>query len=943
MIDLISYQEIPQEDFVKTMQSMRPGDVSFDFEANGLDVFDESVKPFSFSVTYEDDPEKMENRYYFVMRKDWTEEQKITFKNFIKSRRCWCYNFSYEGGMIWRYMNELIEFDDAHCLIVADGLCKISRDENNAKMGSGLKEMARLYFHAENWSDVPWTCVECFRDVCKYVRSKISKDRLDWFCYNVFNQFEGEVDLFSLNEDYCSKTTWKAVSALKYLKNYLSKEEIYCRLVSSGFNPDNISLKTIPDRIVGPYCVYDSYWTIKLKKLLYAKWGEDIYKVYLKQSIISCVMLGYSIYWDTAKATELNDKYIELSKELYKNLLKQPQFIESLVSSGLVSEDRIPEIDSCQTIDDYKSFWNVNCSKKSEINVFYDALYKSKDFCNMLSATIMHEFIIQYDDFFFVEISKENIENYDLLEIDLESLMKIENKADIPEVTSKWESGSTFRIPGSRLLRYNNYAKISKLFLDFIISKGEVFGNDLVKFKIAMRDAANANEIYRGSLASDYIEKLYDACTICGYIKPTIELSSMKWEFKLIYCLKFIKKMGKQLSTYINGSLGFENLRGADLRSHNLKELPRRDDLSPNKGLWILKTNPNAVETKRWSSGSHTIPWNTDVRGLIIPRFKEDLVIHYDYSQSEVRMLAALSKCKPLLEAFRNGADIHRNTAAGIWRKSPENVSSAERRFSKMATFSILYLATVESFANSFMQGDVEKAREIYEGFFRTYPEVKDWQDSQNEIVLKEKKVHTLFGDDIYIECNPNNRRSVREAAKCSVNYPIQSSSSSVAGMCIYNLWKKLQGPQNSDILAIPGTFTHDSSDWEVRPDFIPRFFKLANETAVDDVYRDYGVAMAIDFEIGISQNHMMGVENAKFINEGNIEGLEFDFECHEDTFGEIINRFKKYWLVDLDIKKTKIKVDTLDNAFKTRQGFSLNTGVEQKVHYGKIALLRRL
>lgn len=1245
MTDIITYQNIEQDNFIKVISNMCPGDVSFDFEANGLDVFDESVSPFSFSVVYEDDPELESNRYYFVMRKPWSSEEKSAFLKFIKERRCWCYNFSYEGGMIWRYIGEFCRFDDVHCLIIADGLCKITRDENNAKVGSGLKAMAKLYLKAKNWSDIPWTCVERLQIIAKYIKPRIDKDKLDWLCNNFFskyldsNYFDDE-----LVESDCSKKQWEVVLSLRFLQEFMSKNEIYSAIIKSEFDCSKISLRDIPDRIVGPYCVYDSYWTIKLKKLLYPKWGEQIYKVYLKQNWISCVMLGYSIYWDTKSAENLENKYKDYVKVLYKELLLQPQFLDALIQGGLISETNIPDIQTCDDISQFKNYWNVNCNVKDSVDIFYNALYKSKEFCNMMSANVMHEFIVQYDDYFFLEVSKSNIENYDLLKLDLCELLKIEDISKLPEYQKRWDSGEVFKIPGSRLIKHNNYSNISKIFATFIVGRGEILGNDIYKFKLALRDATTIVRDHRGSLAADYIEKLYDACINCGYIEPTVNLSEMRWEFKLIYCLKFIKKMFKQLTTYLRGSLGFENLRGAELGS--LRDLPKRNDSSANQGLWILNTMPNAVETKRWSSGSHTIPWNTDVRGLIIPRFEEDLVVHYDYSQSEVRLLAALSKCKPLLEAFRNGADIHRNTAAGIWRKSPEYVTDAERRFSKMAcvvgstkiplmngefktikeiyesgmrnfkcysfdidsnkfaegnvcdvqltkyvkklakvtfdngksiectvdhrflmpngkyveaqdlkinsevetckvripaygssaprginfykeiydfkyeyktgtrnpsisriakgkwipihqaqmsapkgyhvdhidenslnneksnlqilnpvdnsrksspsrklamtsnvvrklvksglefneanynsvhygnnpkydklsdadlnilrkfydnylrsleysnsnyrkrgesylkvakveilelqeevpvydlsvdtyhnyaialddynyvyvhnTFSILYLATVESFANSFLQGDVGKAQEIYDGFFRTYPEVKAWQDAQNQAVVKDKKVHTLFGDDIYIECNESSRRSVREAAKRSVNYPIQSSSSSIAGMCIWNLWDKLQKPENFDILAIPGTFTHDSSDWEIRPDFLPRFFKLANETAVDDVYRDFGVAMAIDFEIGISQNHMMEVEDAKFIDENGIEGLEFKFTCHEDTFQKIIDRLKKYWLVDVNIKKTKIKIDTLANAFKTRQGFSLNTGIEQKVFSGDISLLRR-
>lgn len=98
-------------------------------------------------------------------------------------------------------------------------------------------------------------------------------------------------------------------------------------------------------------------------------------------------------------------------------------------------------------------------------------------------------------------------------------------------------------------------------------------------------------------------------------------------------------------------------------------------------------------DDKVWSgifthnSGFHTIPSTSSIKNIYTSRYKGGVIFAPDYSQNEVRAIAAVSHCEPMLKAFREGADIHRQNAAAIWKKKPEDVTSVERRYAKMSTF----------------------------------------------------------------------------------------------------------------------------------------------------------------------------------------------------------------------------------------------------------------
>ena len=147
-----------------------------------------------------------------------------------------------------------------------------------------------------------------------------------------------------------------------------------------------------------------------------------------------------------------------------------------------------------------------------------------------------------------------------------------------------------------------------------------------------------------------------------------------------------------------------------------------------------------------------------------------------DYSQMEVRTLSAISKDENMLELFHSGKDFHTQTAAAIWGKPPEEITPAERRYSKTATFSLLYGSAVSSFAKNYCNGDMAMAEKIYGGFFKAYPRVQEWVEERHKEVQRDHRVSLeLSGRFINIEPQGDGPGELASMLRKSQNYPIQS------------------------------------------------------------------------------------------------------------------------------------------------------------------------
>lgn len=171
-------------------------------------------------------------------------------------------------------------------------------------------------------------------------------------------------------------------------------------------------------------------------------------------------------------------------------------------------------------------------------------------------------------------------------------------------------------------------------------------------------------------------------------------------EFEWMVNFRLFKKSSKIITSYIDGSVGRQSVAVVDKKqlssgSHCVERKRRyyegaSDDPDGHTPcgydedyLLMAKWSPNTAETGRWRSAQHTIPWGSQVKKYYTSRFKGGTTCCPDYSQMEVRTLAAISKDKNMLELFRSGKDFHTETAKKIYRK--DEVTTAERRFSKTA------------------------------------------------------------------------------------------------------------------------------------------------------------------------------------------------------------------------------------------------------------------
>ena len=193
------------------------------------------------------------------------------------------------------------------------------------------------------------------------------------------------------------------------------------------------------------------------------------------------------------------------------------------------------------------------------------------------------------------------------------------------------------------------------------------------------------------------------------------------------------------------------------------------------------------------------------IRQAFVPSDEEHLLLSADYSQVELRLMAHLSGDSSLIEAFNQGEDIHAATAAKLFHKSIEEVTSDERRKAKTANFGIIY--GISAFGLS-QRLDIPRgeAKSIIEGYFATYPQVKEYMDRAIADAKERGYVETAFQRRRYLhDISSRNAVARGVAERNAINAPIQGSAADIMKLAMIEIHRrfKAEGIRSKMILQV--------------------------------------------------------------------------------------------------------------------------------------------
>lgn len=285
------------------------------------------------------------------------------------------------------------------------------------------------------------------------------------------------------------------------------------------------------------------------------------------------------------------------------------------------------------------------------------------------------------------------------------------------------------------------------------------------------------------------------------YVTSEEVLQSLESKSPIVRNILNYRGMKKLLSTYIDA-------------------LPKL--INPRTGHIHTSFNQALTATGRLSSSDpnlQNIPVRTDdgkeIRKCFIP---EDgcLFFSADYSQIELRIMAHLSEDENMMEAFREGHDIHRATAAKIWHVDIDKVTDAQRKKAKQANFGIIYGITTYGLAQR-MDIPNGEAKELIEGYFRTFPKVQAYMEHAKEVARAKGYAETLFHRRRYLaDINSRNATVRGFAERNAINAPIQGTEADIIKVAMVRIWErfKKEGIRSKMILQV-----HDELNFSVFPE----------------------------------------------------------------------------------------------------------------------------
>jgi DNA polymerase-1 len=256
----------------------------------------------------------------------------------------------------------------------------------------------------------------------------------------------------------------------------------------------------------------------------------------------------------------------------------------------------------------------------------------------------------------------------------------------------------------------------------------------------------------------------------------------------------------------------------------------------------LSSTNPNI----------QNIPIKTEmgkgIRRAFIPRNKDYSILAADYSQIELRIIAALSGDKGMIDAFKKNIDIHSSTASKVFGVALEEVTQDMRRKAKMVNFGIIYGITAFGLSQRLNIKRAE-AKEIIDNYFEQFPDIKTYMDSMIDFARENGYVETIKKRKRHLkDINSRNAPIRGFAERNAINAPIQGSAADIIKIAMINIREEMQLKKLKSKLLL-----------QVHDELVFDLFNAEKDVMLELVEKNMSEAVKLqvplDVEIGIAAN----------------------------------------------------------------------------------------
>ena len=359
--------------------------------------------------------------------------------------------------------------------------------------------------------------------------------------------------------------------------------------------------------------------------------------------------------------------------------------------------------------------------------------------------------------------------------------------------------------------------QMESLYYDVELPLSDVlFDMERAGFKVDATALSMAGETFKGELGE--LER--DIKALAG--EPDLNVNSTKQLGEVLFDKLKVGKGKKTKTGYSTSAEVLENLDSdhpiipAILRYRKLQKIYStyiegfKPLIEKNTGLIHTSFNQTVTATGRLSSKEpnlQNIPVRDDLgrelRKFFVSRHPDGVLIGADYSQIELRLLAAFSGAKGLIEAFNKGEDVHSSTASKVFKVAVDKVTPVMRSSAKAVNFGIIYGMSEYGLAKN-IKTSAGEARRYINAYFEEYPEVKNYMDKNVAFAKEHGYAKTVLNRRRYIrEINSPNFALRSFGERVAMNMPLQGSSADIIKLAMLGVAKELKKQNLKSMLIL--------------------------------------------------------------------------------------------------------------------------------------------